>query len=241
MAVESGIDLESLGLRGNDANTYSSLLSLKDATAYEISKKTGIHRGNVYDSLNRLVEKGLVSYVIKNKVKHYEAAEPTRLLELLKEKELVLQKIIEDLREKEKPTVQVKIFEGKKGLALVYQDIINTGEDYYALGATGKIYETLESTYESFMRKRKEKKMRLYAIFDQNAKKQKVFQFKGMISRFMPPGYISPINTTIYRNKVAMYIWTDEPNSPIVILIESPIVAQAFKNYFDLVWSIAEK
>ncbi len=241
MVLDSTVNLESLGLHGNDANTYSVLLNIRDATAYEISKKTGIHRGNVYDCLNRLVEKGLVSYVIKNKVKHYEAAEPTRLLELLKERESALQGIIEKLREKEKPVVQVKIFEGKKGLAQVYQDIINTGEDYYALGATGRIYETLESTYESFMKKRKEKKMKLYAIFDQDAKRKKVFRFRGMISRFMPRGYISPINTTVYRNKIALYIWTDEPNSPIVILIESPIVAKAFKNYFDLVWSISEK
>ncbi|MFH1126359.1 MAG: helix-turn-helix domain-containing protein, partial [Candidatus Altiarchaeota archaeon] len=146
-------ELEAIGVTGNDAEVYIALAKTGETTAYEISKKTGIHRGNVYDCLDRLIEKGLISYITKNKIKYYQVTEPSKLLELLKEKEKALQSLAEQIvSRKKEPGVKVRIFEGKKGLAMVYRDILDTGQDYYALGATGKIYALLGFTYEMFVK-----------------------------------------------------------------------------------------
>ena len=57
--------LEAAGLTGNEIKVYLALLELGSVTAGEILKKIEIHRGAVYDTLDKLMEKGLVSYVIK--------------------------------------------------------------------------------------------------------------------------------------------------------------------------------
>ncbi|MBI2672600.1 hypothetical protein HYX16_06720 [Candidatus Woesearchaeota archaeon] len=48
----------------------------------------------------------------------------------------------------------------------------------------------------------------------------------------------SPATTTIYGNKIAFFIWSD----PILsILIESERMAEAYRNYFNILYSIAKK
>ena len=150
--------LKFLGLSGNDAKIYCALLRLPDASAYQLSKKTGIHRSNTYDSLNRLVEKGLSSYTFVNNVKRYTSVEPSQISSKIVDQANKIGSIINQYNQTEKPHIQVRIFEGAKGLSQVYQDIINSGHDYYALGATGKIYDLLKDEYEVFVRKRVEKK-----------------------------------------------------------------------------------
>ena len=48
-------------------------------------KRVNLHRSRVYEAINRLTEKGLVSYVIKNNIKFFEATDPERLLSYIEE------------------------------------------------------------------------------------------------------------------------------------------------------------
>ena len=52
---------QSLGLAKNEAKIYEVLIREGNSPVGKISEKSGIHRRNVYDSLNRLIEKGLRS------------------------------------------------------------------------------------------------------------------------------------------------------------------------------------
>jgi len=88
--------LQKFGLTENEAQVYLILLRLGSATASEITQKSGIHRINVYDILERMQEKGLVSYVMIGKRKHYEAADPKRILEIEEERKKDIQSIIPD-------------------------------------------------------------------------------------------------------------------------------------------------
>jgi len=44
--------------------------------------------------------------------------------------------------------------------------------------------------------------------------------------------------TNIYGNKIAILIWTDEPEG---IIIENEVAAKAYKSYFDFMWKHARK
>ncbi|MBI4143919.1 hypothetical protein HY486_01600 [Candidatus Woesearchaeota archaeon] len=48
----------------------------------------------------------------------------------------------------------------------------------------------------------------------------------------------SPAVTNIYGDKIAILIWTDEPEG---IIIENSAAAKAYKSYFDIMWSIARQ
>ena len=68
--------LKDMGLSENEAKTYLALLRMGPSNASGIVQKTNIHRINIYDILNRLQDKGLVSYVFNGKRKQYEASSP---------------------------------------------------------------------------------------------------------------------------------------------------------------------
>ena len=48
----------------------------------------------------------------------------------------------------------------------------------------------------------------------------------------------SPAVTNIYGNKIAIIIWTDEPEG---IIIENAATAKAYRSYFDVMWEVAKK
>ena len=133
--------LERFDLTKNETRVYISLLELGSAPAGKITEKTGIHRRNVYDSIERLVKKGLVGYVTKNNRKYFKAANPKHFFYLLEKekeetqrKEKEFRKILPKLilaqglaKEKQKVT----IFEGKKGLITILEDVIKTGKEKF--------------------------------------------------------------------------------------------------------------
>ena len=79
--------LERLGLSVNEAKVYLALLETGLSNASTIVKKTGLHRPNVYYSINRLTEKGLIASCIRQNVNYYQAADPKRLKQLIREKQ----------------------------------------------------------------------------------------------------------------------------------------------------------
>ena len=82
--------LQKLGLSPNEAKIYETLLSLDSANVSTIAVKSKIHRRNVYDCINKLIEKGLVSELSLDTEKQFKAVNPNRLLALVKEKEDIL-------------------------------------------------------------------------------------------------------------------------------------------------------
>ena len=59
------VDLEKLGLNRNEAKVYFGLLQTVNTTASDLVKHLGLHRNIIYDNLEKLIEKGLVSFVIE--------------------------------------------------------------------------------------------------------------------------------------------------------------------------------
>ena len=57
-------------------------------------------------------------------------------------------------------------------------------------------------------------------------------------TRYVPKSVVSPVVTNIYGDKIALIIWTDEPEG---IIIENKAAAQAYKSYFDLMWDNAKR
>ena len=79
--------LEDAGLTNTEAKVYLMLVKAGSSLAGNISRETGIHRRSVYDAVERLIEKGLVSFITTNNRKYFQAEDPKRLMDMLKEKE----------------------------------------------------------------------------------------------------------------------------------------------------------
>jgi len=58
-------------------------------------------------------------------------------------------------------------------------------------------------------------------------------------ARFHPKEYASITDTIIYKDTVALFIWTAKP--PIAVLIKNKDNAQSYLNQFRLMWKYAKK
>ena len=92
-------DLEKLGLNKNEARVYLGLLQKGQATAAELVKSIGVHRNIIYDNLEKLIGKGLVSYIIEGKKRKFIAEDPNLILEFLDDKKKDVEKKIETAKE----------------------------------------------------------------------------------------------------------------------------------------------
>ena len=92
--------LKDIGLSPNEAKIYEALVGLGEASVNTISVKTKINRSNIYDAMERLVEKGLASDIFTKKEKLYKAAHPNRVKEIVEEKLSIIKKILPDLTKK---------------------------------------------------------------------------------------------------------------------------------------------
>jgi predicted transcriptional regulator len=130
-------DLNKLGLTNGEARVYLSLLKLGSAKVGAIVRDSTISYSKVYDVLQRLSIKGLVSQIIVENIKHFNAVEPYRLHEYIKRKEEeldtqkgIIDKIIPQLTEyasdnRYKKKSSAEIFIGDNGLRTAYEILFN--------------------------------------------------------------------------------------------------------------------
>src|SRR3989338_2226824 len=154
-------ELREVGLTENESKIYVSLLELRPVHAGLIARHSGLHRRVVYDTLDRLVKKGLIGYIIRNNVRLFQAFNPERVMEIIKEKEEVISHILprmmtmyQKTREKE----ETNFYRGKRGLKTVFEDQIASGREILILGASPLAYDVLQFYFKWYDKRRKEKK-----------------------------------------------------------------------------------
>ncbi len=233
--------LEELGLSPNESKVYLALLESGQSTAGKISKIANIHRTNVYDTLNRLKEKRLVTYIINKNKKTFKAEDPKKLLFLLKLKEESFKTILPNLiskHDQHKRKENARIFEGIEGIKAITDEIIATNKKIFAFGIPKDVSAKMKPFLASYHRKRLSNKQWMFHIYNENARDRIKYlnTLKYTKATYLPKEYDSPATTTIYGNKLAFYIWSENPFS---VVIESDRMAQSYRNYFKLLWKIA--
>lgn len=231
-------NLKEAGLTENESKVYLSLLDLGSANAGLISRKSGLHRRVVYDTLDVLIQKGLVGYIKKNNIRIFQAAHPKRLIELLQEKEKTIEEIMPEmlyLYSKKKEKEETNFYVGIKGLKNIFEDQISSGKEILILGASNLAYEILEFYFHWFDIRRKERKIMTKIIAHEEIKS------KIPLSeiRYLPKKYQSPLAVNIYGRKVALILWDRE--KPLAILINNDRISEGYKKYFEILWKIAKK
>jgi sugar-specific transcriptional regulator TrmB len=234
--------LEEAGLTSTEARIYLALLEKGSSRAGEISRHTGIHRRSVYDAIERLIQKGLVSYIKTNNRNYYEAAPPQRLLELLREKEGNIKEILPELellRQLAKEKKEVLFFRGKQAIKTIFDDQIKEGGEVLVFGDAVNVNEIINYYFPHYDRERVRKGIRVKMLFDESARKEPYLKKIPLSEiRFIRKGNKAPVSTNIYSGKVSIVIWEQSPKA---ILITEPLLAQSFRTYFEFMWQAAKK
>jgi sugar-specific transcriptional regulator TrmB len=232
--------LQEAGLTKNEALVYRALLELGPSLAGQISRKTGLHRRTVYDITEMLIKKGLIGYILKNNRRLFEAVSPERFLDILKEKETAINEFLPEMMSlytKTQEKQETNFYKGRQGLKAVMEDQLKDGtNEILILGASQLAYDTLQFYFKWFDIKRKKKKIKAKIIFNKLNKHKPKIPLSEI--KYLPQKYSSPLAVNIYRDKVAIILWSKE--NPIAIVIKNPEISEGYKKHFELMWKIAK-
>ncbi len=233
---------EDIGLSHIEIKVFITLLELGEAKAGKIIEKTGLQSSSVYNAINSLIERGLVSYVKKTQVKYYKAADPEAILEYLDKKKSDFLKILPELKEKQSKKVPegVEFFKSFKGIKTMVFELLKDskkGDTYrfFSVEDPQKYKLAVDRVFRSEKQLRKERKLMTKGLFHESirnlAKRSSVTQ-KKYLDFPMPP------NTLILGDKVAVISWDETPSG---ILITSKDIANSYIEFFEHLWKVAKK
>lgn len=239
--------LAALGLTDGEARVFVSLLRLGPSRVGAVVKDSRVSYSKVYDVLDRLAAKGLVSHLTIGSVRHFSAAEPYRLHDFLsrKEEELESQKaaassLVAELAKvaSRHRTSGAEIFAGDRGLRSAYEILLkDAGKGdvlryFYPFSDYHPVATPFYSRLHLFQ---KQKKMTQRGIAPAAFKESEHYReiAKNVTMRFV--SFPVPGTMDIFRDKILMVSWEAKTG----ILITSHEVADHFQRYFDSVWEMA--
>jgi HTH-type transcriptional regulator, sugar sensing transcriptional regulator len=232
------------GLSEKEAKIYIALLELGEATIAEITKKAQIKRSTVYDMLELLKEKRLVSQTHRKKRPIYYSENPQKIIEDLEEKKRGMEEAIPELVSimnllDKKP--KIRYFEGIDAVKEIFEDTLKYS-DSEILTWFPKPYLNLgEEYFWNYYNPERIKKKIWMRIFLPDTKENievipKMEKYL-VISKFVSNDIFSnfDIEIKIY-GKTKIGIISYEEN--LGILIESKKIFNGFKSIFEMTWKL---
>ena len=229
------------GLNDKEADIYLACLKSGESTANRLSELTGIRRSTVYEVLSKLKKKGIISSVNKEKKFYFDAISPQGLIDLLKERQDVIENILPDLNKiKNSITIKSKaeLYEGVKSIKPAVLEMLNYKE-ILAYGATTEGENIFEHFIANFERKRVDKKIILKGIFGkeipEHTTNEEVLKYT-LIKRL----------DAFEGHKTVYFIYGDSlflislGENLIAVKVTDPILVESQRQIFDFLWKIAK-
>lgn len=239
--------LREADLTDGEIKVYLALLELGDSTSGPIVDKSKVARSIIYQILEKLIDKGLVSYIIKEKTKHYQAANPEKLLEYAKQRK---EKIDENIKEIEKilPTLiplrnskdksGAKIYFGMKGIRTAHEGTyrLKRGEGFCYLGIPAYQPDEQHIYWKKDHLRRIKAGIKSRALFNRDTDSEIVRNrnsFEGCDARYMPEGIKTPACFITYKDTVVILLQSPQQ---IAVEIVNQDIKDSFQAYFEEFW-----
>ncbi len=239
--------IQEAGLSLNEARIYETLLREGTLSIGQIAVKSHVHRRNVYDTIKKLLNAGLVFEILASKERVYQAVEPARLNALLETKMKRLEQVmpaLEELYRTPQREQQVYIYRGPEGWKNYMRDMLRIGEDAYFIAAKGAwLDERVRHFFPYFEKEAAKRSLRYYHLFDWEVQDEvpQILTRVGEDYKFLPRGYSSPGAVDLFGDRVNLLhdIKLGSHGSEIrFIVIVNRDIAEAFRRWFWLMWEI---
>jgi len=237
--------LQKIGLNEKEAKIYTSLLELGETNIQRVYKKSKIKRTTIYNTIDSLKEKGLVSTILKKNRKYYVASDPRELEFKLEEQKNALKNIMPELLSianviDKKP--KIKYFEGVEGLKDIYLDSLKyPGQPVWAWVTDEVFTDYMDQNFlDYYIPKRVGAKVMAYVIVPDT---HKLDAYRATDKESLRITRVDPNNSNIQveidiygNNKVALMSFGEG----FGIIIESQKIYNTLKSIFDVAWKNLE-
>ncbi|MBI5389931.1 helix-turn-helix domain-containing protein [Candidatus Woesearchaeota archaeon] len=237
--------LQKIGLSLNEARVYEALLYLGEANVNTISIKSKVHRRNVYDSLSKLIEKGLASETFIKGEKLFTPIDPERLHALLQEKESMLATHLSSMKKlylAVQSETEAHVFKGVEGFKNYLQLILQEKQTVYFIGAKAFWLDPrLKHYLPHFDRERKSLGIKFMHLFDAEVKTQKpeILKLVGKPYRFLPEQYSSSTAIDIFGDYVVTFVGAKPgqiAEEPLQFVLKNKLLADGYRTFFQFMW-----
>jgi len=236
--------LKNLGLNDKEAKVYLACIELGSTPVSSISKHAKINRVTTYDILEKLIQKGYINYLTKNKIKYFNAVKPETIYKITKQKTDDLKKSLPELKRLHGETAhpRIRYFEGLNGIKAIYEDTLTSKSEILNFANSEEIRTHWPEYDKEYVEKRAAKKIFLKGIAPLDEAGLKVHAEDKKYNRnirLIPRnkyGFTNEIN--IYDNKVSIISFNE---GLIGMLIESSEIADTQRTIFKMVWEFARQ
>jgi len=243
--------LEMLGLTRGEAKAYIALLRLGQTSTGPIARQSGVSTSKLYVILDRLEKKGLVSHVELRGVRRYQAVEPAKIRDYVRQRkdevealERRLESIIPDLereyrRQRNEAPQNISVFQGFKGLMTAHEHMylkLREGDEYVVLGIPQVEAWDRYGFFEKDHLRRAKAGISCRLLFNEGVDREILSdrnRHRLCEARFMPSAIRTPAYFTVFADTTLVVIPTVET---ITIEIVNREAADAFRAYFEEFW-----
>lgn len=231
-------ELEILGVTKGGIKVYSAILNNGISSINDIHERTGLERRAIYDIINKLIEKGIITYVVEKGKRKFQCAPPNKLMEELnikKQEILNFERIIPSIKEiytSLRPKINSEVFRGADGIKAVWEDMLNYKEVYW-LGSGRYMPKKFPHWFSSWNKRRIKLKVKLFNLSRYEFKKEvKAMPYEFV--KFLPKEFSSnPVVIGIYGNKIVNFLFGQQF---FAFSIESNEIADNYKKYHKYLW-----
>jgi sugar-specific transcriptional regulator TrmB len=239
--------LNKIGLSDKEAAVFSALLELGPSPVRDIARKAQVNRGTAYDLLKALVENGLVSHFETQSKQYFVAEPPSKLNTFLKDKEENLKELmvelkghlpeLESLYKKQGGRPQVRLYEGKKGVRNILEDVLlsleKSKQKIYYVYSSSTVRKNVYEAMPDFSKKRIAKKIYVKTIALGSG--GKLFGLDERKWMQLAEKDLKPVYEIIYAGKVA-HISLDNFSHPVGVVIDDREIYETQKMIFEFSW-----
>lgn len=239
--------LQQLGLNDKQATVYLATLQLGSASAIEIAHHVNLKHPTVYDVLEALKEKRLVTEVISRNRRIFSPEDPNTFLQLEQERHSVLESALPSLRDLYlggTHRTRIHFYEGAEGAAAIRAELLNVrSKEYFYFGAVQEMFKLSSPEIEQeYTRERIKRGIWSWSI--RNRRHEVPFDYMKPGPRnlrhvryFPKPMSDNISGLYIYDDKIAIGSALKEHYS---IIIESRELVVLMKTLWQYMWEISE-
>jgi len=236
--------LQAFDLSPREIAVYQALLKLGSTTTGPLVHESKVQNAKIYETLDKLMQKGLVSYIYIKKTKVFQAADPKILTNLFNEKYRKLQETIDHLSSIKKPNeiYEARVYKGIRAIKAAFFEL------YEKLGKNGKYCvfpigdqlakKELKLFWSQVLHKQRSLNIKIqtlpnekwYDIFENHYK-----HYPNLNVRYTKQEF--PTGIFIFPDSVLNVVWKKEPIAFLLIAKEH---AEKWQTFFNQQWKISK-